>query len=796
MSAVRLRRPLAALVALVFVALSLLILGPPDDASAAEDASTTKSGAGRFDDLKVTVSQTEHLRNQVVKVTWSGGQQSSTSGRNFFTNYLQVMQCWGDENAPEREKCQYGGIFDDQRGGQATSSREIVNNGQLTDPAETYTAPFPRTAVVPFASVTGKTVTDKRNEFYDSQSTNEINYGRTSADGTGEEFFEVQTGREAPGLGCGNVKDDGQPRDCWLVVVPRDDVEVNGQPTSQLPDNRLETSPLSASNFDDAVSFRLDFDPVGVTCAIGSAERRVLGNESSAEAVSQWQPELCGATGAIFGYSQIADGAARSQTLTDDPSLAIVNQPLEADRNTDGRLLAYAPVAIDAIGVGVVIERTPRDSATAGVKAKRGTRVLDLKLNARLVAKLLTQTYREAVTGDTDHVAGNPRWLAEDKEFLELNPEFEQLQYIGQLYAITNPLGLADANGAIWEWIESDPAARGFIAGTKDKWGTKVNPFYKNLELDRNDFPRADPTCIKFPADARQDDLCALDHLSYAADFHAATRGAIRGLTLAHDTWDVSPPRYKQNPAQLPGERAVLVLTDTATAARYKISMAKLKNASGVFVGPTQSGMSAALGGMKDGPTAGVLASNPGTKVKAAYPLTEVNYAMTAPRQLDKGEAKDYAGFIRYAAGDGQNPGIAPGDLPEGYLPLTAELRKQATAVAALVAKQGGPVPVGEPVANGADGVPGTADDGTVGVVPIAGAPVAVVAPGAVPGAPTPGAIAPASSATTAIEAGSTRFILLGALVLGMIALAARPALLGYAAVRKYVLPGPDPRSP
>ena len=50
--------------------------------------------------------------------------------------------------------------------------------------------------------------------------------------------------------------------------------------------------------------------------------------------------------------------------------------------------------------------------------------------------------------------------------------------------------GLRNANRAVWEWIGSDPDGRAFMAGKKDPWGTHVNTFYKNLDLDRMDFPQ------------------------------------------------------------------------------------------------------------------------------------------------------------------------------------------------------------------------------------------------------------------------------------------------------------------
>lgn len=681
-----LRRTAAALIVFLCVPLFLVSESAVSTARATEaDNSVTKSGTGRFSGVSVTVDQTTNMRNQVVRVSWTGAQPSSVSGGNFISDYMQIMQCWGDESAPQREKCQFGGLFGDSRGGQATSRREIVNNGQYGDPLETYTAPFPQTAVVPFESVTGKTVTDSKNEFFDSLSTNEIPYGRTSNDGTGEEFFEVQTTREAPGLGCGARLDDGAARACWLVVVPRDDIEVNGKRTSAMDNPVLQTSPLSESNFDNAVYFRLQFEPVGVSCPIGSAERRLLGNEEISEAVVRWQPTLCDETGAIFGFSQLGDDIARRQTLTSDPWMSLVSGPLDPGAVTDGRRVTYAPVGVSGVGIGLVIERYPRESASDETKARKGTRVLSLNLNARLVAKLLTQSYRYAVPGPWDDIAENPLSLLEDPEFIGLNPEFSELQAPLRLYSITNPIGLSDANGTVWRWIADDEDASAFIEGKPDPWGAVVNPHYEDMVLDRQDFPRTDPSCT--PYTSGQADLCSLDWLAYAADFHSAARGAIRGLTLATANWDFSadPPRYKASPAQPPGERAVLALIDTATAERYQVPMASLLNGAGEYVAPTPAAMTAAIPGLEDTTVPGVMEANPGMSNKGAYPLTQVTYAVTSPDRLTQDEAQDYAEFVEYAATDGQIPGIEPGQLPDGYVPITPAMRTQALAAAKLI---------------------------------------------------------------------------------------------------------------
>ena len=41
------------------------------------------------------------------------------------------------------------------------------------------------------------------NPYFRYGTSNEVDFARTYADGTGQQLFQVQTGLEAPGLGCG-----------------------------------------------------------------------------------------------------------------------------------------------------------------------------------------------------------------------------------------------------------------------------------------------------------------------------------------------------------------------------------------------------------------------------------------------------------------------------------------------------------------------------------------------------------------------------------------------------------------
>src|SRR5262249_11455509 len=128
-----------------------------DPVSSVTLAATTVSGQGRFADLKITVSQTEGLIDQVVKISWTGGRPTlPQTGTSFSHNFLQLRQCWGDDaGGPKREQCQYGALEGDGRGFGQVTSRQLPS-GVLIDPEDPPPAdgsvPF-----LPFTSVSGKT---------------------------------------------------------------------------------------------------------------------------------------------------------------------------------------------------------------------------------------------------------------------------------------------------------------------------------------------------------------------------------------------------------------------------------------------------------------------------------------------------------------------------------------------------------------------------------------------------------------------------------------------------------------
>lgn len=796
------RRP-AALLSLL---LPVVLLVPGPVAARAEGAPTgsavTVAGTGRFPTLRVTVEQTRNLINQVVTLSWTGGTPTAPGGGQYAVDYLQVMQCWGDDPAgPTREQCQYGGLDGDQRGGAFVASRQLRYSA-VTDPAETATVDVANPGnYLPFRSVTGKTGVGRDLEFFDRNTTNELPFGLTRGDGTGLEHVEVQTAREAPGLGCGTPVVAGgttKGRGCWLVVVPRDRREVDGSVRAPGADQLL-SSPLSATNWAQRLVVPLQFEPLGDVCPIGAAERPTVGSEVVGEAVNRWQPALCRGKGAVYGFSQVPDRTAQRQLQTDAPGLAFVTRPLPADLRP-GMRPVYAPVTASGLTVAFNLDSKARGDAPAEVLARDGQRLSQIRLTPRLMAKLLTQSYRLAVSSEAPDVMTNPFDLTRDKDFLQVNPDYSALTF-PNISDVLVPVGVSDSSRQVWSYVASDPEARAFLAGVPDPYGMTVNPNYKGLTADREDFPKKDPFCREIP---NQAPLCTLDAHPYAADLRDAARAAGRGDALTRTNWDVFavPPSYKKNSPQPNGRRYLMAITDTASAARYGLPSAQLRTADGSFLAPTTAALQAAVAAATPVDGTPVLAYPPGGKAPGAYPLTTIGYAATYPTALDPGASRDYAALLDYVTGDGQRPGLLAGDLPAGYAPLPAMLRAQSRAVAAALraaaVRPRAQVAPGSPAATStAVLLPGATGPASGGSFPSGSstdsapgseqplAPAAVGAP-ADPAAPAAlGSTARAPAPTSLVSLGLTprdepaagRFVPVLAVLLGLVALASSGVL-------------------
>jgi hypothetical protein len=778
---------------------------PADQAPSitADDSSVTLPGTGPFADLRVTVGQTRDLINQAVTVSWTGGTATRPNTGQFGVHFLQIMQCWGDDpnNGPDRTQCQYGGSITQTSPGAGTyvRSRQVNYGSTLVDPDETYLpGDDPSTpedesrdnVFVPFWAAGRdrpvRKANTNRTDFFDAQITNEVPLARTRGDGTGVEFFEIQTVRQAAGLGCGEPVTSGgvtTGRSCWLVVVPRGDTEVDGSVRSGEGGNDgVISSPLSQSNWAHRIVVPLRFLPVVQACPIGAAERRLLGHEVAVEAVSRWQPALCAGGGTPFGYTQVPDLEARARLVgSTDPGMVMMTEPVPPGEVPEDRPLVYAPITVSGLSIAFFVERQAGPGAPEDHQLIDGQRFGELKLNQRLVAKLLTQSYLGSVSGEADYLEGNAAGLTTDPEFLQLNPEYDDLQHWTIVPDALVSLTTADVTALLWRWVLSDSDARAFLAGTPDPEGMVINPNNRGVDLPAPAFPRNDQLCFGEGTPFR---VCTLDAHPFANDMHEAGRAASRGDTLGRTAGGTpnpdGTPKLTKLDRQQPGRRGVLAIVDTAIAQRYGLPMVALRNGANEYVTPTTDAMLTAVGAMRDGDVRGVLSPDPAGVTAGAYPLTTVSYAVTTPPLLDQAEGRDYAAFLRYAAGSGQRTGVGPGQLPAGYVPLPQRLRDQTLAAATQIEQQAGVQP-DEPPAPGATG-PGGAPAGqgggglgssgqTGGSQPGGQAPPAAAPPAPAP----PTSVAPQpvaeSRPTPGVTVGSVRYLLAWLLVGGAAAM-------------------------
>ncbi|MFE0676846.1 hypothetical protein [Streptomyces sp. NPDC058867] len=772
-------------------------------ARAADGSAVTVTGSkGPHDDfsgLKVTVHQTRDLRSQGVRITWEGG--APTPAGTLDRNVLQIMQCWGDdEQGPTREQCVFGGSGVVGARGLLTESRTVDagTGGGAADPAEAdYTGP---NAFVPFRPVGGlpPTTSAKDPTYFGALDTNEVTAGRTFDNGTGELTFEMQDGIEAPHLGCGmNTAAEGgpvTPRRCWLVVVPRGTHNQDGTDvTAPGEDGTVDGSPLSTTNWAQRMVVPMHFLPVDEFCAAGQEELPVAGSELATDAVTSWQPKLCGVAGSAFALTQGGEEEARNQVLGSSaqaPLLGLTVEPVAPQEG--GPRIVHAPVAVSGPVIAFFIE------SADGV-------LRDMNLTPRLVAKMLTHSYVDDVTlGPAPaHVEGNPLSLVDDQEFKKHNPGFPELDS-RQLRTLMVPLQSSDTTRLVWKWLQSDAEAREFLSGEPDPWGTRVNAHFDELDLAENttlsDYPKVDPTTTAALANGTPPLTYGVTDLDpYTSDLHDGAVRTRRGNNNRTIQWAQGgsqlEPAKLINDAPLSGRRAVMAVVDAVSAQRYGLATAALRNADGTFVAPSADSLAAAVAAMRPSPTdASVLAAEPARAQGRAYPLTAVTYAAASVDQ-DAADREAYADFIRYAAGPGQTTGVSAGQLPPGYAPLAPAQRTQAERAADELergASGESPAPGGDPGGTGSagDGDAGAGDgagtaadggagaDGTTGDASPAAGPAGSDGPSPPGRAETQQKVADATGVTPGEVLGVIRWVLLAVLLIGGAAGLSGPVML------------------
>lgn len=732
-----------------------------DTALAPTDSAVTFRGRDAFADLRISVNQTRQLGNQVVSVTWEGGRPTLPRDK-LLENYLQVMQCWGDDDGtvpgnpgPPPEQCVFGATYGTYEGPppdrypSSNAVSRIIGATFLPnyDPSVGYVAPGRSTVWQPFRSVDGTVVNASFDEgfnpalgagnfwlnpYFDNVTTNEIAGAPTSADGRGSELFQLNTGVESSGLGCGmrvQLQQDGTrtvPR-CWLVVVPRGTIAEENVGAGSF--DAVATSPLTPAAWRNRIAIPLEFNPVDSPCSIEQVERRITGTELALRAVASWQPVLCSVGGLPpFSYAPVSDSTARLQVsspVPGGPGMVVVSAPVDPASVDPANPLVYAPVALSGVVIGFTVERSPAPTAPDEAVTLSGIRVADLNLTPRLVAKLLTQSYSSAVrVGNADPgyawLDGNARDLGSDPDFLRFNPEFELLRQTPRRFAsLTLPSGTSDAASLVWRWILADPEAAAFLDGEPDEWGMVVNPYYSTDPqlnptgfafdaIEPNSFPKSDPFCYQAPErfynglTVLPPALCGTDWIPYARGFNEAAaigRLTFDGARVVDNPFAQFPAdAWRREPPQTAGSRTWLSVTDSSSAAQFGLQTARLSRAGDngparTFIEPDADSIVAAVASAVPSAEGQVLEIDPTTSGPGAYPLPFLSYAVVAPLALDAEARADYASFVNYAADAGQNRGLEPGDLPAGYVEMPLPLRVQALAAGAVIADPSDLVP-------------------------------------------------------------------------------------------------------
>ncbi len=778
-----------------------------DTALAATSSQVTAQGRGRFGALAVTVNQTKNLANQAISVTWTGATPTITGPGRFAGHYLQLMQCWGDDDGtvpgnpgPPPEQCVLGatdavyggrnsGVFP---GGGFALERIISKQGfEDFDPADGFLEARTGYLWRPFRAVDGTVVNSHYdpafnpaieggsfwlNPFFNSITTNEISGGRTGPNGTGSELFTVETGLEATGLGCGQSVQPvaggslAAPK-CWLVIVPRGSPEEENLGTPFGVQSGVVTSPLSPSAWANRIAIPLEFNPLDSSCDLADEQRQVAGSELVSVAVSSWQPKLCASPGLPpYSYGKLGDENARQQLLSGvpgGPGMVVVSDAVDPTLVRADNPVVYAPLSVSATVIGFNIERNPKPDAPPAEQDLQGVRVAQLNLTPRLVAKLLTQSYRSQIEIKSnpgyDWLKGNPIHLGLDPDFRQFNPEFDLLQTATakNLGGFVLPVQGSDAARQLWAWVLSDPEAKTWLDGGPDQFGMRVNPVYATRAAANSTgaafgepipdaYPKSDPYCYQAPSQGTGGSvvppaLCGLDWLPYAQSLRDSARfirAADDGARTSEDPFANSADKvYRKDGPQILGTRSILGVTDSASAFQYGVQSARLSRAGDDgsdrrFIAPDEAAMAAAVAAMV--PTPGVpqvLRSDPKTAAPAAYPLTALTYGAVTPLSLDGTARNQYAAFVDYATGPGQVPGLEIGQLPTGYTPLSPALQAQAAAAARTIrelALAAAPVDESSPSLSGdfgstgpVDSFSGSGEDFADGVTPPPVTPVA-----------------------------------------------------------------------
>lgn len=673
-------------------------------------------------DLEVTISQTKNLGSQGILVSWTGGKDSVPPSNSGGENFLQIFQCWGDDpnnpDRPDRTTCQYGATDAPASSRYGGSPLEMVHPNDMQFTRVSASGALEPYTSIPFKSATGETLWDLErnaegnvvfapnpvsmttNEFYSAYTTNETTWAGSDSSGNGSSKFEIQTASESPGLGCGSQKKVegkviGQP--CWLVVLPRG-IKDNGR-------EDISASGLFWDSWQHAIAVKMSFVPIGFTCEIGVTEQQVQGSELINEAFSSWQPSLCaGNVRKSFVLSNSFDGEAVEGAASSDKASVISVTTGAMDGLNDADIV-YTPAAIAGVAVSFSIDRIVTQSVVVpeAVASRNGKAFESLKLTPRLLAKLITASYKSAIPFgvDSSYLGTNPIDMIADPEFKATNSSDGDWEFMSISGTSVSDALLPSSRSllaqAVWKYIMADKKAAAFIKGEADEWGMKVNPWYSTsasinptgngLTLPAVTFPKSDP--VEKPDTTNQENGSGPVNLvtwrPYLQDFSAGAANVLRGQSQILGAWNPvgKPPAFAKSLRRAPGSQATIAITVTPAANLYQNVQVSLQNPAGEFIAPNLASLSEAAAAMttskKNSQMVEFDFSSPEAKSsKGAYPLAVPIYLGVNSKIEDKKLLQSFANMLQFITDEGQTLGEGTGQLPNGYAPLNTRLMSDA----------------------------------------------------------------------------------------------------------------------
>jgi hypothetical protein len=548
-------------------------------------------------------------------------------------------------------------------------------------------------------------------------------FGVSGLDGDGTADFDVWTSQENASLGC------SQTVPCSLVAVPI--MGISCAPTAaagQTANSQCEetgafapgqlVNPVgqedlavsgslwwSPSNWRNRITVPLTFAVPASACDVVSSKNAVLvyGSELMIQATGQWGPHFC-LNSKLFSFIHVQTGEpeARNLLATDNSEAAFTSY---AQPGGYGRPVVSAPVAVTGFAISYVID------------GANGQPYTQLRLTPLLLAKLLTESYPAElpVQQEDPALSHNPLNITLDPEFIALNPGItkgvDASEAASELIALSSD---SDVIEALTTYINDNPEARAWLNGKPDPWGMVVNPAYEGIKLPVDQWPLLSTFEPKaFYASDSNDCLYnnpvpylplvaapmpTLEEISLSMQFAIANSttvcSQIDGTSAGEKLVALGPETV--------GYRFMIGITPLADDQQYQLRAAALQTTDNTFVAPDNASLRAATALLKPDNATGTwpipyeeLSTKAGA---AAYPGTMVVYAAVPTSGLPAENAKDYAALLRFAATSGQEQGLGVGQLPPGYLPMTAAdglgaLVNYTLTAADAVAAQKGEVP-------------------------------------------------------------------------------------------------------